>query len=312
MTPEILFDRAALACEKKEDIGKWAEDMRGVLQRHKDDKCSSSVVEALHDKSMAHGIFLQQQCYHSGGSTSEDIARTLGLRNCPGERAVFSFEPDGSGYNESIEMLDEIIENAGSKQPDLEVKHFLKISHALGKRELQKKGYIAFAIDAIALGLLDRVSTQSLDFFISSPVDCSLSLGKDHVGKGKEYLENRQFQKKLDERTPTLSEGTTRKSEAQAFTYFDMIRRLDLISMTSPKNKAGTLRGDTIFLEHSLPQSLMLSSSGKPFDDILETPVTKGLGLKVVTIEPSGGIRPGIAVKSDAKEKLTIITRKNY
>jgi hypothetical protein len=38
--------------------------------------------------------------------------------------------------------------------------------------------------------------------------------------------------------------------------------------------------------------------------------LTNGLGLTVDLIEPAGGPKPGVAIRTDTKDRLTIVTRK--
>ena len=187
--------------------------------------------------------------------------------------------------------------------------HGIKLMHAMGTRMLAKSGWKAFAIDPIALHILDRVARSSFTMYCEDRLDITLRLEEPQKGRGIEYLNTASFQKKLDERTPIA--GHHRKSDAPAFGYFDFVRRLGIMTAIGHKHEKGSIRSDTVFLEHSLPEATMLSCAGKLLDAIVETPITKGLGLKVLSIEPTGVVKPGIAIKSDAKDHLTIITSRN-
>ncbi|WP_298842106.1 hypothetical protein [uncultured Salinicola sp.] len=309
MTPELLFDRSSLINEVGKSLIDWANEMIVILEEHRNDRDSIRVTERIHDRSMQMGLPMTMTT-HCHSESEGDVSRDLGLKHCPGERAVFLFEGDGAGCQEGIDAMHRLIEDIESRTaPDKWTGPGMKIAHAIGERELIRSGWKAFAVDPITIRILDHVSRGSFDWYCQEPsFDVKLHMEEPQEGRGMEYLRDPVFQDRMDSRTPAIGNG--RKAEATAFGYFDLVRRLGILGANGQRHEKGTIRGDMLFLDKVLPDTIMLASVGRSLDDIVETPMTRGLGLKVLSMEPSNGVKPGIAIRTDARDRLTIMKRR--
>ncbi len=310
MTPELLFDRPSLVTELGSSLIEWANEMIVILEEHRHDHDSIWVVEKINARSMQMGMPMTLKTHSSSGEEEEGCARTLGLKHCPGERAIFSFETDGSGYQEGIDAMRGLLDDVEKRiPPDKWSGPGMKLAHAMGDKQLLKAGWKAFAADPITIRIFDHVVRSSFDWHCRDPhLDIMLEMKSPKAGRGMTYLSDPVFQEIMEGRTPVI--GNNRKSEAKAFDYFDLVRRIGILSAHGQRHEKGSLRGDMLFLDGLIPEAVMIGSSGKQLDDIVETPMTRGLGLKILSVEPSGGIRPGIAIRTDARDRLTIFKRR--
>lgn len=308
MTPQLLFDTPALVRELSDRIGAWLDEMTTLLRKHEKDTDSVWITEALHDRSMQLGIPLTMSCHHSGGSTADDIARTLVPADTKNERAIFTFEPDGAGFQDNIDKLEDMAAWLAGRPAEGEAEDRVgKIAYAMGARMLRREGKGAFAIDAVALRILDRVAQQSYDFYKDFP-SAALKLTDDIHGLGLHHLQQTWMQEQLEKAMPVVNRSEA-KSRSPAYGYFDFHRRCGVINAIGHRHEKGTWRSDALFLEHEMPKASMLACEGKPLDEVVDLPLTNGLGLMVTGIEPSGGLKPGVCIRTDAKKKLTIITK---
>lgn len=307
MTPSNIFERPKLVQHHKSEVEEWAKQILDLLRTRQTTPDRMWLVEDIVSISRKADIHLKQGCYHSGGHTSEDIARSVRFDLLTQERNLFTFEPDGSGLTSAIEKMEGLLESLSTSAPH-EHRLALTASHAIAIRRMRRNGVHPYAFDPITLRLLDRISSDEMEEFLQRHADIALWLTNPEEGRGLENAKNPQFLKKLNERLPELSEEFEgKRHQAPAFGFFTFQRRLDVIQVKTPKHKNGSLRGSTLFIEQDLPSAMRIAAEGRLLDDVVRTPATEGLGLVVTGIEDAS---PGIAIHTDADTRLTVVEMK--
>lgn len=307
MTVSNIFDRPKLVQERKSEVEEWSKQVLDLLRTRRTTPDQMWMVQDIINVSRKFDIHLKQECYHSGGHTSEDIARSLRFDLLTQERNLFTFEPDGSGLTSAIEKMENLLEALATSDPN-ENRLALTASHAIAMIRMRRKGIHLFAFDPITIRLLERITDEEMQEFLRRRADIALWLTEQEEGRGVTHASNPDFLKKLDERLPELSEEFEgQKHQAPAFGYFTFQRRLDVIQVHTPKHKNGNLRGSTVFIEQDLPAAIRIAAKGQLLDDIVRTPATEDLGLVVTDIEDTS---TGIAIHTDADTRLTIVEHK--
>ena len=307
MTASNIFDRPKLVQERKSEVEEWAKQVLDLLRTRQTTPDRMWLVEDIISVSRKSDIRLKQGGYHSGGHTSEDIARSIRFDLLTEERDLFTFEPDGSGLTSAIDKMEDLLEALTTSTPH-ENRLALTASHAIAIRRMRRNGMHPYAFDPITIRLLDRISGEEMEEFLRRRADIALWLADAKEGRGLENASNPAFLRKLDERLPELSEEFEgQRHQAAAFGFFTFQRRLDVIQVKTPKHKNGSLRGSTLFIEQDLPSAMRIAAVGRLLDDVVRTPATEGLDLIVTGIEDAS---PGIAIHTDADTRLTIVEQK--
>jgi len=303
MTPELLFDRPALVAHLAPRLTEWANTMIAILEKHRNAMDSCRCVEEIKQASGELGVRMTQMMYSDGNTGN---TRTLRPTLSDQERDMLSFDTGGGHHHDNVECMEDILEEISGGEHGASAA--VKIAHCMGMEALAERGIVATAFDPVALRVLDMVNDHAVDFVEQFPGNM-IHVEAPVEGRGLRTLEKAWFHALFDEKPPTAG-NEKHKSAAAAFGHLQFTRRLGVITVKTQRHETGCLRSDTIFIEQDIPEAMKISSAGKLLDEMLDLPLTNGLGLKVVLVEPAGGPTPGIAIRTDSKERLTIVTRK--
>lgn len=315
MTPDDIFDRQRLADLKRDAVAAWLGDLRDIIHGASKlatgaDRTIDAVESVISVSAQKHGIALRQRTIRDMSSMEDKeitVTREISFHRLSMGRHFITLESDGGCFEDSIDDLEEALARIESRAEWTEHAIETRAAHCMAMRELAAKGTDAISICPIAIRLLDHVPDESFELYATQTRDVALTIESHaHDGRGMRHLSHPLLHRAIRNRTPTALLAGSYVEGSVAFGKVDFHLRNDRLGIVTQRHENGDLRYDTIFAEGDFPDAVLQGSSGRPLDEIANTPFTRGLGLMIENIEES---RRGIAIRTDARRHEVMSVR---